>query len=130
MNFAREIKMYKMTSYIVCHENINKVRNFLRKFFEEKADRYNHAEWITFRIPNTSFTLNLMNGQDQLLTQNYTMEIQCSSLKELEKLAFKHKKKIHKFKATKAQKDYMYNFITVNGPCGICKVDASFSEDL
>ena len=122
--------MNKFGSYLVCKEHIKEVQNFLKNFFGEKKGRYNHGEWISFIIPNTDFLINLMEGDDQPMTQNMTFEIYCDSMEELKEFSKKYHSKIENFIATSTGKDYRYNFIEIPGPQGICKVEMSFCEDM
>ena len=91
--------MTKYSSYLVCHKYINEVKQFLSQFFEEKIYEYSHEEWISFNLDD--FTLSLMKGNDQVMTQNATFEIACKSLEELEKYATKFDCKIESFDVTK-----------------------------
>lgn len=120
--------MLKMTAYLVCHDKINEVRNFLGQFLVEERGKYNHAEWITFKIPNSELILNLMTGAKQPLTQNFTLEIQQNSLEELQKFANEKSKTINSFRVTKTEEPYTFYYVTIEGPAGICKVESNFSE--
>ena len=118
----------RMTSYLVCHDKVSAVRDFLSQFLVEERGDYNHSEWITFKIPNSEFLLNLMAGNQQPLTQNFTLEIQCESLQALRKLASEKGKKLNSFAVTKTAKPYTFHYISLAGPADICKVEANFSE--
>ena len=120
--------MYKFTSYLVCHENIDDVRSFLSQFLEEEVGKYNHAEWLTFLIPNSEIVLNLMKGDKQPLTQNFTLEISCESMEQLEGLAREYNAEIDSFRATKSQEPYTFYYISIFGPAGICKLEANYCE--
>ena len=120
--------MRKFTSYLVCHDHINQVRDFLKQFLEEEIGKYNHSEWITFNIPNSDMVLNLMKGDSQPLSQNFTFETSCRDMDELNALAKKYHVKVETFRVTKTEKPYTFNFIEVPGPAGICKFEANFCE--
>ncbi len=122
--------MGKFTCYMNCKNYVSEVKEFLAQFFEEEKGRYSHSEWVTFKIPKTNFVVNLMSGDDQLITQNMTFEIECESMKELENYAKKYDKKILDFLATKVEKEYRFYYFEIPGPQNICKIDISFSEDL
>jgi len=120
--------MSKFGSYLVCKKYIEEVREFLLMFFEEEHGRYNHSGWGTFKVPGTDFSVNIMSGDDQKLTQNMTFEIDCNSKKELEDFAKKYNCEIYDFLATEAAKRYRYYYIEVLGPQNICKMEISYSE--
>jgi len=115
------------SSYLVCKNHITEVKDFLSKFFKERKGKYNHAGWITFGF-NPRFTISLMKGKDQPMTQNMTFEISCKSLKELEKFAQKFNCKIDSFIATETIHKYRYNYIEIFGPANICKVEINYCE--
>ncbi|PIZ82550.1 hypothetical protein COX97_04235 [Candidatus Pacearchaeota archaeon CG_4_10_14_0_2_um_filter_05_32_18] len=114
------------SSYLVCRNNINDVKKFLKKFFKEVKGKYNHPGWITFKI-NPKFIVNLMEGNDQIMTQNMTFEICCKSLKELEKFAKKFNCKIDSFVATETVYKYRYHYIEIFGPANICKIEINYT---
>ena len=122
--------MERYGSYLVCKEYIQDVRVFLSDFFDELKSGYTHSEWISFKIPGSKFLVNLMRGDDQNMTQNFTIEIYCDSKEKLEEYSKKYLKKIESFVATKSSVKYKYNYIEVFGPQNICKVEISYSEDL
>ena len=115
------------SSYLVCKNNISEVKEFLSKFFKERKGKYNHAGWITFEF-NPEFTISLMKGKDQPMTQNMTFEISCKSLKELEKFAKEFNCKIDSFVATETAHNYRYHYIEILGPANICKVEINYCE--
>ena len=117
-------------SYLVCHDHISEIKNFLKQFFNENKGRYNHEGWVTFFIPETEFKVNLMKGNDQELTQNMTFEIDAGSMDNLKKYAEKYKCKIDSFTATETGKNYKYHYIEIISPKNICKVEISFCEDI
>ncbi len=122
--------MIKYGSYLVCKEHVQEVRDFLCDFFEEKIDKYNHDNWVTFLILDTNFQVNLMKGNDQPMTQNMTFEIYCDSKEELEKYAEKYKCEIESFVATETSQPYTYYYIEILGPYNICKIEINYCEDL
>ena len=120
--------MIPFSSYLVCREHVQEVRKFLNPFLKEKTSKYTHEKWITFQIPNSEFTVNLMKGADQPRTRNFTFEIGCSSMKELEGYAKKFNCKIENFRVTETTPNYTYHYIEIYGPEDICKVEISFCE--
>ena len=118
------------SSYLVCHEHVDEVKKFLSKFFKESKGRYNHKNWITFKLPKTDFTINLMKGCDQPLTQHMVFEILCNSMEELKTFAKKNNCKIDSFTATETGKPYRYHYIQIPGPKNICKIEINFTEEL
>tara|TARA_Y100000310_G_scaffold302879_1_gene340691 strand:- start:169 stop:537 length:369 start_codon:yes stop_codon:yes gene_type:complete len=121
--------MKNISTYIVCKEHIEEVKEFLKDFFEEEKGRYNHPEWLTFKLPKTDFEVNLIGGKDMKMTQNITFEINCESMEELEKYSKKYGKKIENFLATATGKPYQFYYIEIPGPQSICKVDISYCKD-
>ncbi|MBT7903217.1 hypothetical protein HN587_05120 [Candidatus Woesearchaeota archaeon] len=121
--------MKDVSTYLVCKEHILEVKEFLKQFFEEEKGRYNHKEWITFKLLNSDFKICLMTGDNQPITQNITFEINCKSLEELKNYAHKFNKKIENFLATATEKPYRFYFIEIQGPNGICKIDISCCEE-
>ncbi len=117
-------------SYLVCHEYIEEVGEFLGQFFNEDKGEYNHPGWITFFIPNTDFKVNLIKGKDQEITQNMTFEIDASSIENLKKYARKHNCKIDSFIATETGNNYKYHYIEIISPANICKIEISYCEDV
>lgn len=115
------------SSYLVCKNHINEVKDFLSKFFKERKGKYNHSGWITFEF-NPKFKISLMKGKDQPMTQNMTFEISCKSLKELEKFAERFNCKINSFVATETDYKYRYYYIELFGPANICKVEVNYIE--
>ena len=71
-----------------------------------------------------------MKGADQPKTQNTTFEINCSSLSELKKFAKKHHRKIQSFTSSESKQRYRYNYIEIEGPKGICKIEINHCQDL
>ena len=122
--------MIKYGSYLICKEHVREVKDFLGEFFEEKKDKYNHENWVTFVVPNTDFKINLMKGSDQSITQNMTFEIYCESKEGLEKYAKKHNLEIESFVATETSQPYTYYYIEILGPYNICKIEVNYCEDL
>jgi len=122
--------MSKYSSYIVCGDHISEVREFLAQFFNETKGDFNHEGWSTFEMPNGIFSVNLMIGKEQPLTQNMTYEIYVDTEEELEELAKKYRKEIKSFIATEAKSKYKYHYINIFGPEGICKMEISYSEML
>lgn len=116
--------------YLVCNDHIEEVKNFLKQFFEEIKDEYNYSTWITFKIPNSSFKINLMEGLDQDITQNAVIEIYCESKEELERLSKKHNCKNESFLSEESAQKYQYNYIEIQGPKNICKVEISYCKDI
>ena len=113
----------------VCKEHIEEVKDFLSKFFEEERGRYNHPGWVTFKVPNSDFLVNLMRGKDQPMTQNMTFEIYLDSKEELENYAKKHGVEVKSFLATETESKYRYHYVEFFGPENICKVEVNYSED-
>jgi len=124
------MKSKSYSSYLVCKEHINEVKEFFSQFFEELKGKYNYEGWITFKIPKTDFIVNLMNGYDQNLTQNMTFEISVASLEELEKYAKKYNCKIDSFPCIESEQNYTYYYIEIFGPKNICKIEVSHLEDI
>ncbi len=122
--------MKRYGCYLVCKEHIKSVRKFLNKFFVETKGDYNSPNWITFEIPNSNFIINLMFGKEQEITQNMTFEIYFNSKNELQKFAKKHRHKIKRFRVTNTNQKYIYNYVEILGPRNICKIEASYSEDI
>lgn len=116
-------------SYLVCKEYIKDVAKFLSQFFEEVKDSHSHSDWATFNIPG-GFLLNLMRGDEQDITQNFTIEIYCNSLEGLQEFVQKHNSTIKSFDVTKTTNNYRYHYVELKGPANICKMEASFSENL
>jgi len=117
------------SSYLVCKEHIQEVKNFLLQFFQEEKGRFSHEDWITFIVPDTDFKVSLMKGNDQDLTQNMTFEITCESLEQLEEIANRHDTKISSFVATETGVPYRYNYTEISGPNNICKIEINFIEE-
>ena len=113
------------SSYIVCRDYIGEVKLFLKQFFKELKGKYTHSNWVTFQI-NPKFTVSLMRGKDQIITQNITFEISCKSFKELEKFAKKFNCKIDSFVATETENPYRYYYIEIMGPKNICKIEVNY----
>ncbi|MEX0652356.1 MAG: hypothetical protein WD153_02740 [Candidatus Paceibacterota bacterium] len=103
---------------------------FLGRFFEEEIGNYNHQKWVTFQVPHGGFLINLMEGKDQPLTQNLSIEVYCDSLEQLQEFAKTHNTKIYNFTAEQSSKRYQHHYIEIAGPQEICKLEISFSEDL
>lgn len=122
--------MNKYSSYLVCGEHINEVKDFLRDFFKEEKGKYNFENWVTFKTPDTDFVISLMGDADEPLTQNMTFEITPNSFKELEEFAKKYNKEIQSFVATSAPQKYRYHYLEIQGPRNICKMEINFCEDL
>jgi hypothetical protein len=122
--------MNKYSSYLVCKEHLKDVKKFLNQFFEELKGKYNYEGWVTFKIPETGFIVNLMNGCEQKLTQNMTFEISVSSIWELKKYAKRYDCKIDSFLCTETKQKYNYHYIEILGPEEICKVEINFVESL
>ena len=55
--------------YLVCKEHVEEVRTFLSQFFTETTGPYNYEHWVSFETPD-GFSVNLMEGTDQPITQN------------------------------------------------------------
>lgn len=120
----------KFGCYLVCKEYINEVKKFLKQFFEEEKDGYESPQWITFHPKDSNFKINIMKGENQILTQNMTFEIYFNSMNELKNFAKKHKRKIKSFKVTDTKQKYIYNYAEINGPRKICKIEANYCEDI
>lgn len=71
-----------------------------------------------------------MCGDEQDITQNFTIKVYFDSLEELEEFAAKYSGEIKGFVTSKAQAKYNYHFVEFLGPNKICKIEASFSENL
>ena len=117
-------------SYLVCKEYLDEVSEFLKQFFSQIDSEYAHSEWITFIIPGTNFLINLMKGEGQESTKNVTFEIYFCSLVELKKFADTYKVEICSFESTKAKTGYLYYYCEILGPNNICKIEASYTENL
>lgn len=39
----------KVSSYLVCHEILSEVAEFLEQFLVKLETKYTHSEWITFK---------------------------------------------------------------------------------
>lgn len=122
--------MATVSTYLVCKNRIQETRMFLKDFFEEEVGRFNHTEWITFKIPHSNFTINLMKGENQPQTQNITFELNCTSMDELKQYATKYDKEIRNFLAEQTGKPYRFHYIEILGPNDICKIDVSYCEEL
>ena len=122
--------MAKYGSYLVCKEHVQEVKDFLSQFFEERKDKYNHDNWVTFLLPSTNFQVNLMKGMDQSMTQNMTFEIYCESMDKLKEFATRYQCEINSFVATETSQPYTYHYIEINEPHGICKVEVNYCEDI
>lgn len=123
-------KMTSYSCYLVCKENIDEVKEFLKQFFEEIKNKYNYEEWISFKFPDSNFQINLMYGHEEDLTQNMNFEISVDSLKELEKYSKKYKREIKNFLCNEAEQNYKFYYIEIPGPKDICSVDISYCEDI
>ena len=122
--------MMKYGCYLVCHEHIDEVSDFLTMFFPCVENQYTHKEWITFVIPHADFLLNLMKGDSQKLTQDVTMEIYFDTMNELVSFSNRYGVEIKSFKATKSTGKYTYHYCEVAGPHDICKIEASYSKNI
>tara|TARA_B100000745_G_scaffold300375_1_gene254084 strand:+ start:4456 stop:4821 length:366 start_codon:yes stop_codon:yes gene_type:complete len=116
--------------YLVCKDNLTEVSEFLSQFFERIENEYTHASWVTFKSSDSAFLVNLMSGSDQKQTKNITFEIYCDSLKSLQKLTEGHGSEIQNFTSTKSKQRYQYYYTEIQGPNQICKIEASYSENL
>lgn len=116
--------------YLVCHDSVNLVKDFLQNFFPEEETDFNHEGWITFQVPESDFKINLMNGSSQELqkTQGVALEIYYDSLSELQEFANKHTVEIRSFNSSKASIQYTYHYCTIPGPDNICFIEVSYSE--
>jgi len=114
------------SSYLICHEHVKSVRDFLINFFEEIKGKYNHDDWVSFKIPNTDCKVNLMKGSDQELTQNVVFEISCRTMEQLNDFSKKYNIKIDNFVATETGNPYNYSYIQIPGPANICKIEVSY----
>jgi hypothetical protein len=117
-------------SYLVCHDQVKEVKEFLQDFFREEFGSYNHSRWVTFQIPNCNFILNLIEGKELKLTQNMVFEIYCDTYSELEDWASKYNQQIEHFTANRASQKYEYYFIDLPGPENICRMEISYSKDI
>lgn len=122
--------MTRYGSYLNCKEYVKEVKEFLSQFFEEKKDKYSHDNWVTFLIPNTDFKINLLKGDEHLMTQYMVFEIYCDSKKELEEYAKKYNCEINSFVATETREPYRYYYIEIFGPKNICMVEINYCEDV
>lgn len=122
--------MIKYSSYLVCKEHVQEVQEFLGQFFEGEKGPYNHDDWVTFIIPNTNFTVNLMKGSDQPITQHITFEIGCDSLTALETYSEKYNTEIKSFIATETGNPYRYHYCDILGPRDICKIEVNYIETI
>lgn len=120
----------KYGCYLICHEHIQAVDAFLQSFFRKRETGYNFASWITFEVPDANFTVNLMKGDDEPLTQHLTFEVYCASLTELETLSRKYEVEIHKFRSNSSPQKYYYHFAEIPGPATICKIELNYIEDI
>lgn len=116
--------MVKHTAYLVCHEHVDEVKEFLAQFFEEELSKYSHANWVTFDI--SGFKLNLMKGLKQQMTQNFVLEIECDGKKEIEEYARKYGKEVEHFTVKEVEPNYEFYYIEIPGPHGIVNVDVSY----
>lgn len=116
------------SSYLVCKEHTQEVRKFLSQFFQEEKTPFSYESWITFIIPDTDFRVNLMDGNDQEITQNMTFEITCDTLEQLQELSKKYNTKVESFLATETNNSYRYYYIEILGPKNICKIEINFIE--
>jgi len=117
------------SSYLVCKEHIQEVKKFLSQFFQEEKTPFSYESWITFTVPDTNFRVNLMEGNDQDVTQNMTFEITCNTLEQLKELSKKYNTKIEDFIATETENPYRYYYIEIPGPKNICKIEINFIEE-
>tara|TARA_B100000745_G_scaffold264490_1_gene189201 strand:- start:473 stop:841 length:369 start_codon:yes stop_codon:yes gene_type:complete len=116
--------------YLVCKEKLEEVRGFLGNFFTQSEDEYTHGEWVTFTVPNSNFSINLMRGEEQEVTKNVTFEIYYDSLSLLQEFALQNDTQVKSFETSKAAQKYTYYYVEVLGPANICKIEASYSEDV
>lgn len=114
------------SSYLICHDQVKEVKNFLMDFFEETVGEYNHENWVTLKIPNSDFSINLMKGSNQAMTQNMVFEIYCDSMEQLQEFAKKYNTDIKSFLVTEVKNTYTYNYLQISGPKDICKIEFSY----
>lgn len=124
--------MKKNSIYLVCGDLLKEVDIFLSQFFEKEDGWSNHDEWISFRLTDSGFLLNVMNGSSQNLppTKNVALEIYFESLVDLEKFAQKNTADMGAFTTQKLGVDYKYHYCTISGPGDICYIEASYSQIL
>jgi hypothetical protein len=115
--------------YLVCKEYTEEVRAFLSQFYTETTGPYNYEHWVSFEIPG-GFSINLMEGEDQPITQNVTLQIDPGSLEHLHELGTRYNQPVQNFLCDETDTPYQYYYIEVLGPHGICKIEFSHSEKL
>jgi hypothetical protein len=121
----------KFGCYLVCKKYLEDVKKFLNQFLDEIKEGYESYQWVTFHPKNSDFKINLMKGEkDEPLTHYFTFEIYFNSEKELKKFAKKYKRKIKSFKVTNTKQKYIYHYVEIMGPKEICKIEASYSENI
>lgn len=115
--------------YIVCHDHIERVADFVSTFFEEESGPYNFAGWRTFIVPGTEFRVNLMTGNDQVLTQNVVLEMYATTYDELEQYAAEYGEQIASFDVDDTGHPYRYHYVFLEGPEHICNVEVNYIEN-
>lgn len=121
--------MSKHDAYLICNDHISEVKDFLSGFFKEKKDEDSHDNSVTFVAPESNFEINLMEGHNQPLTQNVTFEMGSESRGVLEEFAKKNNTEIKTFMTKEDGQSYMYNYVEVPGPYGICKIKIFYHGD-
>jgi len=114
--------------YLICGEHLEEIKIFLSKFFEEKKDEYIHPNEITFLTPDGYFLINLIEGANQPLTQNVTLEILYKSMEELKKFAKNNKLKVKKILVTGTERPYTCHHVEILSPQNICKIAVNYCE--
>ena len=128
--FDKNPSINSFSSYLVCKEHVDAVKSFLSDFYPETVNQHNHSAWVTFCIPGTGFTFNLMKGgDDQEMTKNLVFELAVDSMDKLKEFAEKYDTEVKSFVVTETKTPYTYNYVDIVGPQGICKVEVHFIHD-
>lgn len=122
------MKNLQYSSYLICHEYLKEVKKFLLNFFEETIGECNHENWVTFKVPDSNFSVNLIKGTDQEMTQNMVFEIYCESIDQLKSFAKKYNANIKNFLVAEVKSQYTYHYLQISGPQNICKIEFSYIQ--
>lgn len=127
---AKDRGLSKFSFYLVCHEHIEEVYDFLIQFFPEMKGVYNYEHWITFDVPEANFHFDIMDGSNQELSKNVTFQMDAGSLEDLEILGKRYGCTIKDFLCDETDQKYRYYYIEVLGPHSICKMEISYCDNL
>jgi len=116
--------------YLVCHDYIEEVRSFLGNFFQETRGPYNYEHWVTFEVRGANLHFDLMDGKDQMLSQNIVFQLNAKTLDQLHRYAQKYRQPVQSFHCDETKQPYDYHYVFVPGPHDICSVEISVVENI